>query len=128
MRPNVYDKESYFGSTMAIFKVMADCKNKFNSNQNVFKNICFTKGHFIPELTPGFQLIRIARYLAACVVFYRPYNIAIILSVFRQHTAYFSYEINGHTSVLISYISLQFDEHIFHTSPYNLTNTGSNNS
>jgi len=37
MRPNVYDKESDFGSTMAIFKVMADCKNKFNSNQNVLK-------------------------------------------------------------------------------------------
>jgi hypothetical protein len=37
MRPNVYDKESYFGSTMTIFKVMADCKNKFNSYQNVLK-------------------------------------------------------------------------------------------
>jgi hypothetical protein len=57
MRPNVYDKESYYGSTMAIFKVIADCKNKFNSNQNVFKNICFTKGHIIPELTPGFLFL-----------------------------------------------------------------------
>ena len=43
MRPNVYDKDSYYGSTMVIFKVMADCKNKFNSNQNVLQNICFTK-------------------------------------------------------------------------------------
>jgi hypothetical protein len=43
MRPNVYDKERYYGSTMAIFKVMADCKNKFNSNENVLQNICFTK-------------------------------------------------------------------------------------
>jgi hypothetical protein len=43
MRPNVYNNESYYGSTMAIFKVMADCKNKFNSNHNVLKNICFTK-------------------------------------------------------------------------------------
>jgi hypothetical protein len=43
MRPNVYEKESYYGSTMVIFKVMADCKNKFNSNQNVLQNICFTK-------------------------------------------------------------------------------------
>jgi hypothetical protein len=34
---NVYDKESNFGSTMAMFKVMADCKNKFKSNQNVLK-------------------------------------------------------------------------------------------
>jgi hypothetical protein len=37
MRPNVYNNESYYGSTMAIFKVMADCKNKFNSNHNVLK-------------------------------------------------------------------------------------------
>jgi hypothetical protein len=110
------------------FKLRRIVKNEFNNNQNVFKNICFTKGHIIPELTPGFQLIRIALYLAACVVFYRPYIFAIILSVFRQHIAYFSYEINGHTSVVISYISLQFDEHIFHTSPYNLTNTDSDNS
>ena len=43
MRPNVYNKESYYGSTMKIFKVMDDCKNKFNSNHNVLKNICFTK-------------------------------------------------------------------------------------
>jgi hypothetical protein len=43
MRPNVYHKERYYGSTMAIFKVMADCKNKFNSNENVLQNICFTK-------------------------------------------------------------------------------------
>jgi hypothetical protein len=106
----------------------ADCKNKFNSNQNVLKNICLTKGHIIPELTPGFQLIRITLYLAACVVLYRPYILVIILSVFHQHIVSFSYEINGHTSVLISYISLQFDEHTFHTSPYNLTNTGSDNS
>jgi len=96
---------------MAIFKVMADCKNKFNSNENVLQNICFTKGHIISELTPGFQLIRIALYLAACVVFYRPYIFKIILSVFRQHIDYFSNEINRHTSVLISYISLQFDKH-----------------
>jgi hypothetical protein len=41
MRPNVYDKESNFGSTMAIFKVMADCKNKFKSNQNVLKIFVF---------------------------------------------------------------------------------------
>jgi hypothetical protein len=32
-------------------------------------------------MTPGFQLTRIALYLAACVVFYRPYIFVIILSV-----------------------------------------------
>ena len=37
------------------FKLRRIVKNEFNNNQNVFKNICFTKGHIIPELTPGFQ-------------------------------------------------------------------------